>query len=223
MVLVQYKPGAFPASSNAADAAWMDFGAEAVVFGLSSNADYFFGYRSPATRLWSVWRRDGNECARLGPVGNDVWLTLRGISDDGLTAAGVSWSGGAQPVLTPIVWRAGELPRTLRSVFRRFGATQAAYYNLTDLLGVSTDGKTILGYATSPWFGSAAFIATIPEWSPCASDFDFDGVVSDEDFVIFAAAYDDLDTTACDLNTDNRTDDLDFVLFAGAYDVLVCP
>lgn len=229
MMVVSGKPATIPASGAAADAEWIDLGANASVVGLNATGDHFFGHDTFSTgRQGAIWRSNGDLVARLGPTDGGRNAVIRFLSDDGSVACGVSYFPpppfSSIPEKTPpFVWRQGELPRRLDLVLRRFGAEQAAYYNLTDVLGMSSDGKTILGYATSPWFGAAAFVATIPEWTACASDFDFDGVVSDEDFVIFAAAYDDLDTTACDLNTDNRTDDLDFVLFAAAYDELVCP
>jgi len=57
----------------------------------------------------------------------------------------------------------------------------------------------------------------------CAGDLNKDGVVDDSDFVIFAAAYNNLLDRAGDLNADLVTDDADFVIFASAYDALVCP
>lgn len=67
--------------------------------------------------------------------------------------------------------------------------------------------------------------------SPCAADFNNDGLVDDADFVIFAEAYNVLDCAdpampvGCpsDLNADTFVDDADFVLFAAAYNTLVCP
>lgn len=66
----------------------------------------------------------------------------------------------------------------------------------------------------------------------CVGDLNGDGLVDDEDFVIFAAAYNALicptnpGLYACcpaDFNGDGFVDDADFVLFAGAYDDLLCP
>lgn len=60
----------------------------------------------------------------------------------------------------------------------------------------------------------------------CSGDLNNDGFVDDADFVLFAAAYDELVCSgACpaDLNNDAFVDDADFVVFAAAYDVLLCP
>ena len=59
--------------------------------------------------------------------------------------------------------------------------------------------------------------------SYCAGDFNDDGFIDDTDFVLFAIAYDQLNSGGGDLNFDTLTDDTDFVLFATAYDALVCP
>lgn len=67
--------------------------------------------------------------------------------------------------------------------------------------------------------------------TPCAGDFNNDGMVDDADFVVFAAGYDLLDCAdpampancPADLNNDDFVDDADFVLFAAAYNQLLCP
>lgn len=61
---------------------------------------------------------------------------------------------------------------------------------------------------------------------PCPGDLNGDAFVDDSDFVIFAAAYDELicgSVCPADLNGDTFVDDADFVLFASAYNELICP
>ncbi|MBS0188530.1 MAG: hypothetical protein JSS51_10710 [Planctomycetes bacterium] len=65
----------------------------------------------------------------------------------------------------------------------------------------------------------------------CFADLNADDLTDDNDFVLFAAAYDILDCEdsamaadcASDLNHDGVVDDADFVMFAAAYDAFVCP
>lgn len=65
----------------------------------------------------------------------------------------------------------------------------------------------------------------------CTGDLNADTFVDDNDFVIFAAAYNILDCAdpgmpagcPADLTLDGVVDDADFVLFAAAYNDLVCP
>lgn len=66
----------------------------------------------------------------------------------------------------------------------------------------------------------------------CVGDLNGDGVVDDDDFILFAFAYNTLTCPtfpalfACcpaDFNGDGLVDDADFVLFAAAYDALICP
>mgnify|MGYP002783640096 CR=1 FL=1 len=67
------------------------------------------------------------------------------------------------------------------------------------------------------------------DFGPCPADFNGDTFVDDNDFVIFAAAYNELICpdfpTPCtgDINQDGYVDDADFVLFAAAYNELICP
>ncbi|MBL8885549.1 MAG: hypothetical protein JNK16_02720 [Phycisphaerales bacterium] len=65
----------------------------------------------------------------------------------------------------------------------------------------------------------------------CAADFNCDGVVQDDDFALFAIAYnvlvcsDPAMPTDCpsDINQDGFVDDADFAAFAVQYDRLICP
>lgn len=65
----------------------------------------------------------------------------------------------------------------------------------------------------------------------CVGDLNGDGLVDDEDFVIFAGAYNILicptsprfDCCPADLNGDGFVDDADFVIFVAAYNALLCP
>jgi len=61
----------------------------------------------------------------------------------------------------------------------------------------------------------------------CPADFNSDGLVDDGDFVVFVAAYNELEVPPanpwCDMTADLMVDDQDFVVFVAAYDALVCP
>lgn len=59
--------------------------------------------------------------------------------------------------------------------------------------------------------------------TPCPTDMNLDGVTDDTDFVLFAAAYEELTSRVGDFNDDGFSDDADFVIFAGGYEALVCP
>jgi hypothetical protein len=73
--------------------------------------------------------------------------------------------------------------------------------------------------------------AIIQVRSACPADLNADNKVDDDDFVIFAAAYnlllcsDPSMPAGCpaDLNADTNVDDADFALFAPAYNLLLCP
>ncbi|MBS0188042.1 MAG: hypothetical protein JSS51_08230, partial [Planctomycetes bacterium] len=101
------------------------------------------------------------------------------LSNGGAVAAGVAWRPGWGEAF---VRRRGERARDLRQVLQRFGATGLNYYLLTQISGLSDDGKMVCGNAQSPWFGNVAFVATVPEWPACPADINFDGVVDDADF-----------------------------------------
>lgn len=65
----------------------------------------------------------------------------------------------------------------------------------------------------------------------CPCDLNHDGIVEDQDFQIFLAAYNTLDCAdssmpagcPADFNGDNVVEDLDFQIFLAAYNELLCP
>ena len=65
----------------------------------------------------------------------------------------------------------------------------------------------------------------------CFGDIDCNGQVDDDDFVLFANAYNIYDCNdntmpnncAADINGDGAVDDTDFAYFATAYDNFACP
>ncbi|MBX3378605.1 MAG: hypothetical protein KF805_00795 [Phycisphaeraceae bacterium] len=93
---------------------------------------------------------------------------------------------------------------------------------LSNIAGIDTH---TIGCTITSCGGTA--VATTASVKACAADFDCNAQVDDEDFVVFASAYNELvippANALCDLNGDSFVDDADFVLFAGAYDQLICP
>jgi len=181
---------------------------------LSSTGELVAGVMHSGTpAIWQV----GGDVELFNPALGSNEVTAMSVSANAELIAGMA-DGGA------FVRRPGEQARDLRVVLKRFGADEIDYYLLKDnVLSVSRDGRTVVGFATSPWYSSGAYIATIPFWEPCPADLNFDGVVDDVDFTVFAAAYDVLITTDGDLNIDAQTDDSDFVDFVVAYETLLCP
>lgn len=96
-------------------------------------------------------------------------------------------------------------------------------------LGVTINGQAVTGNTLTSSTGKNFGPSIIPP-SACAGDFNFDGVVDDEDFQIFAAGYNVLDcddptmTPGCpgDMDGNNIVDDEDFQLFVVAYNGVVC-
>lgn len=97
-----------------------------------------------------------------------------------------------------------------------------------------TDAGDYHVVATTPCGSTTSATATLTITGdcppPCPADLNGDTVVDDADFVLFAAAYNELicnppeeEPCAGDLNTDDFVDDADFVLFAEAYNELLCP
>ncbi len=191
-----------------------DFNAIAV----SADGKVAAGQRGNRAAVWTI----GGTVEVFNPPAGFSNGSAYSISGDGRVVAGTA---GGPFGSTVFVRRNGEQARDLRVVLERFGATGTEYFLLDTPIGaaVSRDGHVVCGRAFSPWYGLWAFVASIPDWEPCPSDLNFDGVVDDADFSVFAKAYDQLATTDGDLNVDRFTDDADFSMFAVAYDALLCP
>lgn len=166
--------------------------------------------------IWTI----GGGIEEFNPPLGFTTSTARGISDEGRFVVGTCVAESNQQLF---IRRKGEQARDLRDVLRRFGVPEMEYQILTSTVLISRDGTIVSGSSRSPWVGEYGFVATIPDWEPCPSDLNFDGLVDDADFSVFASAYDRLTTTDGDLTVDRVTDDADFSVFAVAYDVLLCP
>ena len=90
----------------------------------------------------------------------------------------------------------------------------------TCVLSASYESFGVLGGAV---VSKRLIPASILKHSSCPADLNYDGVVDDSDFAMFAASYDLFSSYGGDINLDGKTDDTDFVLFAAAYDELLCP
>lgn len=77
--------------------------------------------------------------------------------------------------------------------------------------------------------GSYSLNASYLSLAPCPADLNFDRLVDDADFALFAPAYNELLCPTAplpcdaDLNADGFVDDADFAIFAVAYNELLCP
>lgn len=110
-----------------------------------------------------------------------------------------------------------------------FAEAEDTRVNWGGFLGVTINGQAVTGNTLTSSTGKDFGPSIIPP-SACPGDFNFDGVVDDEDFQIFAAGYNVLDcddpamTPGCpgDMDGNNIVDDEDFQIFVVAYNSVVC-
>lgn len=118
---------------------------------------------------------------------------------------------------------------TLVAAGESVAKVEDARINWGGFLGVTINGQAVTGNTLASSTGKNFGPSIIPP-SACAGDFNFDGVVDDDDFQIFAAGYNVLDcddpsmTPGCpgDMDGNNIVDDEDFQLFVVAYNGVVC-
>ncbi|MBX3388043.1 MAG: hypothetical protein KF691_01165 [Phycisphaeraceae bacterium] len=97
------------------------------------------------------------------------------------------------------------------------------------LLAQSSQVANACNSASFSQAGSYELNGTFTSLAPCPGDLNFDRVVDDADFALFAPAYNELLCPPmplpcdADLNADGFVDDADFAIFAPAYNELVCP
>lgn len=135
----------------------------------------------------------------------------------------------------PYIWTEGDGLRTFEDFLVSRGIEFGPHVNL-QVWAMNKDATVFTGTERTlvPWADDdSTFWYLDLNNAPgfCAADRNYDRVVDDADFVMFAAAYNFFDCAngemllacPCDFNRDGVVDDADFAVFAGAYDDLVCP
>ena len=200
----------------------------------SGDGAVIVGVLSPAKSGFSGfrWTRDGG-MRELGLPYSRIHLADQysdsfavAVSANGLTVVGYFWGLESGPAL----WMQDLPPIDFRAMLRLAG-WRSGGVDLISIDGISDDGRTVMGLCVVDGV-QKAWIAEIPEI--CAGDMNFDGLVDDEDFQLFAARYGawvDFDGSLeeggivadGDFNYDGVVDDADFTLFGASYDRLECP
>lgn len=147
------------------------------------------------------------------------------FSDDARVAVFNRYSGDFFTAHT-FVWRESDGVFPLASFCR--GNFPVPRYRGAKAPTLSGDGRVVVQGVTVSLTDFPSYYRIYLDQGPvCRADFDGDGVVGDDDFVIFVQSMDLVDTPSiddrCDLNDDQMVEDADFVLFAAAYAELVCP
>lgn len=138
---------------------------------------------------------------------------LSGANDS--RALGVSASGQTivgQSGDRAFIWTPARGMRDLGEVLGSRGADVRGWTLLT-AVGISSDGRTIVGNGISPAKKREAWVATLP---PCRADTDGSGALTAADLVAFSNLWIAQDPRA-DFNGDGRVDGRDLVQHASAY------
>jgi hypothetical protein len=131
---------------------------------------------------------------------------------------GAFWSASLPPTAISFTIPAGSLE------------VERAYFGVMYyIVSFGTPGAGINGGSHSSSFSKNP-IFYFNTRGPCPADINGDTFVDDEDFVLFAQAYDILlcselampEKCPADLTNEGAVDDNDFVVFAQAYDQLLC-
>jgi hypothetical protein len=174
-----------------------------------------------------VGNGNANGAPEPGESNVQMWFDLlsTGLNTaTGVTATVQSLTAGVtvtQPSISFEDMPLGALERNAFPALISVAPSVACGSNATIRVNVTTaQGPFTINYTVK--MGPTTNICAAPS-SYCAGDFNDDGFIDDTDFVLFAIAYDQLNSGGGDLDFDTLTDDADFVLFATAYDALVCP
>jgi hypothetical protein len=175
----------------------------------------------------SVGNGNANGAPEPGESNVQMWFDLlsTGLNTaTGVTATVQSLTSGVtvtQPNIAFDDMPLGALERNAFPALISVDPSVVCGSNATIRLNVTTaQGPFTINYTVK--MGPTNNICASPA-AYCDGDLNDDGFIDDTDFVLFAAAYNLLNSGGGDLNFDTLTDDADFVLFAAAYDLLVCP
>jgi uncharacterized membrane protein len=138
----------------------------------------------------------------LGSLSPTDSAIARAVSADGRTVVGTSGTRA-------FIWRQGRGMEDLQAVL-----APPAGWNLTEAMGISADGRIVVGSGYPANGNSEAWIATVPP--PCPADFNGDGLLNSQDFFDFVGAFFG-GTPNADFNGDGQINSQDFFDFVTAF------
>lgn len=235
--------------NNASDVLVNGYGSQSRAGGGCSlmNSYYVYWSNGTATTVPDVYYSSQPMMNDLGQVlSNATWI------ENGVTKVGIQfWSGG---VATRIYTFGNLVPgmtvpsgplrmNTLGQIIATSVGTPTGlyqdgkWYDLRSLANLPVDVtiNTLLDIndvgqiVASGKRGNASRLFVLTQRAFCPADLNFDGVVDDLDYALFAQAYSKIECPAppeeCpgDLNVDGIVDDADFTLFLLSYNLTFCP
>ncbi len=165
---------------------------------------------------------------RAGPSAVGVRWTTGGVEDlsgrirlaEDVSADGSVIVGSGRSDLSPNVVAYLWSPLTdsvlLGDYLLNHGVSAVAGWELTGAIGVSADGKTIVGYGTNPEGQQEAWLARIPNPLPPPGDANLDGLVDGADYTVWADGFLMTGQTweGGDFNGDGIVDGADYTIWA---------
>ncbi len=139
------------------------------------------------------------------------------VSADGSIVVGssaVAIGDGGLDVFAPFLWDAVNGMRDLRAVFAELGWT-LPYLTMTNATDISDDGRTITGFGKSVFRTPAgdlrteAWVGVLPPPSALPADFDSDGDVDGDDFLVWQANFGTPAGAAADMGDADGDGDVD--------------
>jgi murein tripeptide amidase MpaA len=166
----------------------------------------FHSYSQLVLRPWTYQYAQPAGVASFNRIGADMTAAIT-------SATGAGYVYGGPEIL---YLASGTMPDWV------FGTTNATALTIelrdTGRYGFVLPTSYIIPTGTDALSAAVAMITHL-----CPADLNRDNVVDDQDFVLFANAYDLLATNAGDFTGDGLTDDNDFAIFVIAYNQLTCP
>ncbi len=140
------------------------------------------------------WTQATGMVALGGLPGGDSQSDAHAVSARGDFIVGAS--AGPSGLDEAVIWDAGNGFRSIKALLQA-DEINLTGWTLVDALGISDNGRTVVGYGTNPSGNTEAWVATIG----CSSDFDRDGFVTGDDFDAYVTAF-ELGNIASDFDGD---------------------
>lgn len=192
----------------------------AIAYGVNTDGTWIVGGSSsgssdPEYAYEAVlWSSTGKATALGDLPGGDYASEARGVSADGSVVVGLS-TVAPSPRTAAFIWDATHGMRDLRRVLIDQYGLNLDGWELSSALGISADGRTIVGRGINPARQNEGWIAYLG--NGCAGDWDGDGAVTYDDLASFLDAFfcenDGKSCRSADFDRDGVVDTRDFFAF----------
>ncbi len=189
-------------------------------FGISADGSALGGWRMISDSDFEAFRwTSGGGMVGLGDLPGGIFESrANSVSADGSLVVG---QGTSSSGLEAFIWDDVNGMQSLQVVLEAQLGSSLTGWTLTDAVGISADGSTIVGFGNNPSGFQEAYVAVILPLDLCLGDVSGDGNVNVTDLLDLLAAWGPNPGHPADINGDGNVNVTDLLALLGAWGV--CP